>query len=166
MSRATKDVDGLVRGELDRFITELDEALDEPWGPLRLERAAIEVISVPDRVVKPRRFDILVKLNGVTWRRIKVEIAADEAGAGRFVEYIVAPTLAGFGLPTPETLAVLSLRYQIAQKIHAGTDPHSPPEIVNDRARDLVDLLLLKELCEGTGEPTPEQISDAVVDVF
>jgi hypothetical protein len=45
------------------------------------------------------------------------------------------------------------MRYQIAQKLHAGSDPHEPPAYVNDRARDLVDLLLLKQLAESTGEP-------------
>src|SRR5699024_1401310 len=60
MSRTTKDVDGLVRGDLNDFVVELDKALKEAWGPLTLERGAVEVIEVPHRVVKPRRFDITV----------------------------------------------------------------------------------------------------------
>jgi hypothetical protein len=31
-ARTTKDVDGLIRGDLDEFILALDEALDQPWG--------------------------------------------------------------------------------------------------------------------------------------
>lgn len=36
MSRTTQDVDGLVRGDIDRFIAELDATLGEPWGSLTL----------------------------------------------------------------------------------------------------------------------------------
>ncbi|UIK88306.1 nucleotidyl transferase AbiEii/AbiGii toxin family protein [Arthrobacter polaris] len=166
MSRTTTDVDGLVRGEIDEFLTRLDAALQEPWGPLTLERSEAETIIVPHKIVKPRRFDIKVSLKGKTWRKVKVEIAADEGEAGAQPERIAAPTLAGFGLPAPETLASISLRYQIAQKIHAASDPHDPPRFENDRARDVVDLLLLRELCEVSGSPSNAEIRDAVLDVF
>lgn len=68
-ARATKDVDGLIRGDLEQFILTLDEALDEPWGPLILRRGEVEVVNVPTRIIKPRRFDIILELRGVTWRR-------------------------------------------------------------------------------------------------
>lgn len=104
MSRTTQDIDGLVHGDLDRFLTELDKALPEPWGPLALVRGEVEVIDVPNRIIKPRRFDIKVHLNGVTWRRVQVEVSPDEGQAGASPEEIPAPSLAGFGLPTPDHL--------------------------------------------------------------
>ena len=58
------------------------------------------------------------------------------------------------------------MHYQFAQKIHACTDPHDPPALVNDRARDVVDLLLLRVLTETTGHPSPTEIRAAVEDVF
>lgn len=134
MSRTTKDVDGLVRGDIDRFLAKLDKALLEPWGPLTLVRGEVETIEVPHCIVKPRRFDITVQLNGVTWRRVQIEVSPDEGHAGAVPETIPAPSLAGFGLPSPGTLASLSMAYQIAQKVHACTDPHDPPASVNDRA--------------------------------
>lgn len=166
MSRTTSDIDGLVRGDLDAFLTELDLVLGEPWGPLTLVRGEVETIAVPHRLVNPCRFDVAVLLNGVTWRRVQVEVAPDEGQAGATAEQIASPSLAGFGLPTPERLASLSLRYQIAQKIHAVTDPHDPPTIVNDRARDVVDLLLLRNLADSTGQPFLGDIRAAVEDVF
>jgi hypothetical protein len=166
MSRTTQDVDGLVRGDLDDFITALDGVLSEPWGPLTLVRDEVEIINVPHRAINPRRFDVLVQLKGATWRRIQVEIAADEGGAGSAAEAIASPTLAGFGLPTPDSIASLSMQYQIAQKVHACTDPHEPPESVNDRARDVVDLLLIRNLAEATGEPSTTEIKSAIQDVF
>ncbi|MGF3056928.1 nucleotidyl transferase AbiEii/AbiGii toxin family protein [Microbacterium sp. YY-01] len=33
LSRATTDLDGLIRGDIDRFLAVLDEVLDRPWGP-------------------------------------------------------------------------------------------------------------------------------------
>jgi hypothetical protein len=58
------------------------------------------------------------------------------------------------------------MHYQVAQKIHACTDPHDPPAFVNDRARDVVDLLLLRILTETAGHPSPTEIRAAVEDVF
>lgn len=87
-----------------------------------------------------------VELRGVTWRRVQVEIGPDEGGAAAEYETVAPPTLAAFGLPDPDVLAALALRYQIAQKFHACSDPHDPQTALNDRARDVVDLLLLHEL--------------------
>lgn len=166
MSRTTQDIDGLVRGDIDRFLTELDTTLDEPWGPLTLVRGEVEIIDVPSKLVKPRRFDMTLLLNGVTWRRIQIEVSADEGHAGAMPEQIPSPSLAGFGLPTPDQLVSLPMRYQIAQKVHASTDPHNPPAFVNDRARDVVDLLLLRTLTRTTGHPSLTEIRAAVVDIF
>lgn len=145
-ARTTKDVDGLVRGDMDAFFAVLEEVLDEPWGPLTLRRGEVEVIDVPTKLVKPRRFDIILNLRGVTWRRIQFEVSADEAGIGRERELIEPPPLAGFGLPDPDVLVGIAMRFQIAQKLHAVSDPHEPPGSINDRARDVVDLLLLRDL--------------------
>ena len=81
-------------------------------------------------------------------------------------EQIPSPSLAAFGLPTPDHLVSLSMRYQIAQKVHACTDPHDPPAFVNDRARDVVDLLLLRNLAETTGHPSLAEIRVAIADIF
>lgn len=163
-TRATKDVDGLIRGDIDDFLVKLDDELAEPWGPLTLRRDAVEVIQIPTRVIKPRRFDVVVELRGKTWRRVQVEIAPDEGGAGAAPEPFAPPTLAGLGLPGPGVMVGIAMRYQVAQKIHACTDPHDPPAATNDRARDLVDLLLLRDLAE-IGENLAG-VRAAVMDVF
>ncbi|MCL2803815.1 MAG: nucleotidyl transferase AbiEii/AbiGii toxin family protein [Micrococcales bacterium] len=165
-TRTTTDVDGLVRVDLDVFLSSLDSLLEKPWGPFGFSRGEVEVIEVPYKVIKPRRFDLFVKLNGQTWRRVQVELSPDEGNAGATIDRIKAPSLAGFGLPTPDHLASLSMQYQIAQKVHAATDPHDPPEEVNDRARDLVDLLLLRDLSNDTGQPDRSSIKVAILDIF
>ncbi|MDR2620173.1 MAG: nucleotidyl transferase AbiEii/AbiGii toxin family protein [Propionibacteriaceae bacterium] len=165
-ARATTDLDGLIRGDIDSFLAILDSVLRERWGSLTFRRGEVEVIDTPAKIVKPRRFDVIAQLNGVTWRRIQVEISPDEGGAGAFAEPVTAPSLAGFGLPTPDYLVGLAMRYQIAQKVHAATDPHEPPVYVNERARDVVDLLLIKALVDDTGEPTLAAIREAIRDIF
>ena len=166
LSRATTDLDGLVRGDLDRFVEVLDVVLARPWGPCVLRRNPVEVIQVPNRLVNPRRFDVIVLVNGVTWRRIQVEISPDEGSAGAQGEPLPAPSLAGFGLPTPDHLTGLAMRYQIAQKVHAVSDPHDPPDFLNDRARDVVDLLLLRDLIRETRSPTFAEVKAAILDIF
>lgn len=96
----------------------------------------------------------------------QAERGLSEGLAGRLGWLVASPVLDGFGLPTPDYLAGLAMAYQIAQKLHAGSDPHEPPDYVNDRARDLVDLLLLKDLAEATGEPTLAEIRHAGKDIF
>ncbi len=165
-ARTTNDIDGLIRGDIESFLTVLDRVLDEPWGPFTLRRGEVEVIEVPTRVLKPRRLDIYLELRGTTWRRIQFELSPDEAGIGDEFEAIEAPPLGGFGLPNPEMLVGIALRHQIAQKLHAVTDPHDPPTSVNDRPRDVIDLLLLRDLAVATGSPTSIDIAAAAEAVF
>lgn len=165
-ARTTKDVDGLIRGDMDAFFEVLEGVLDEPWGPLTLRRGEVEVIDVPAKIIKPRRFDIILDMRGVTWRRIQFEVSPDEAGIGDEHESVQPPPLAGFGLPDPDALVGIAMRFQIAQKLHAVSDPHEPPDSINDRARDVVDLLLLRDLIATTGSPTLAEVREATIAVF
>lgn len=167
-SRATKDVDGIVRGDLDEFLELMDEQfLSENWGPFEFARSEIEQIRVPGKSICPLRFDVTVSLRNKTWRKIKVEVSPDEGMAGSFQESFAAPVLEGFGIPTPEKLVGMSMCYQAAQKIHAVTAPHDPEKgYRNNRPRDLVDLVLIKRLSDSTGHPSRRDIKRAVVDIF
>jgi hypothetical protein len=144
----------------------MDRHVQESWGPIGFKRSEIEVIETPTKIIKPRRFDLTLMIHGKTWRKVPIEISPDEGRAGTLQDEFSAPNLDGIGLPTPDHLISLAMQYQIAQKIHAATDPHDPPVFINERARDVVDLLLLKELVEETGEPSRIQVSDAVKDIF
>ncbi len=165
-ARTTKDVDGLIRGDMDAFFSALEDALAEPWGPLTVRRDEVEIVDVPAKIIKPRRFDIVLTFRGVTWRRIQFEVSADESGIGADFEVIQAPPLSGFGLPDPDILVGIAMRFQIAQKLHAVTDPHQPPNSINDRARDVVDLLLLRDLAADTGVPARADLRAAGVALF
>ncbi|MDP9800683.1 hypothetical protein J2S49_000759 [Arcanobacterium wilhelmae] len=147
--RTTRDFDGLVRGDFADFFARLDGVIAHGWPPFDVERTDVEEIEVPSRLVNPRRFDMVLKLRGVRWRRVQIEIGSDEAGAGEVPELVNLPSLKGFGLDARVQVMALSLAYQVAQKLHAVSDPHCPPDEPNDRARDLMDLVLLRELCKA-----------------
>jgi hypothetical protein len=102
----------------------------------------------------------------VTWRRIQFEVSPDEAGIGAESETIEPPPLSGFGLPDPDALVGIAMRFQIAQKLHAVSDPHDPPGAINDRPRDVVDLLLIRDLAATTGSPTLPEVRVAAMAVF
>jgi hypothetical protein len=59
-------------------------------------------------------------------------------------EQISAFSLTQLGLEGPEHVACQSLRYQMATKLRAVTERFEVGE--NDRFRDLIDLLLLRDL--------------------
>ena len=164
--RTTQDVDGLVRGDLDEFLTALDLALREPWGPLSLSRTEVEVIDAGGKVIKPRRFWVKLAIKGKVWRSVKVEIAGDEADAADEHDVLTSVNLDHFGLPTPDQLLGIAVRFQIAQKLHACTDPHRPPTEPNDRARDISDLLLLRDLVGLEGQLTEADIGNACAALF
>src|SRR5699024_4104218 len=50
MSRATQDIDGLIRGDIDKFVVALDQTLVDAWGPFMLVRGRIDDIGVPQRL--------------------------------------------------------------------------------------------------------------------
>ena len=163
-ARATKDVDTLFRGRVESFTDDLDAALAEPWGPLTLTRSAVEEVRAP-RLVAPRRFDVVLSIRGVTWRRIQVEVAFPEGRVAEDAEPVPSPPLRFFGLRDAPDLVAITMAYQVAQKVHACTDPHLPPERPNTRVRDVADLLLVRDRLYP--EPQSWQpVTDACADVF
>jgi hypothetical protein len=104
VGRPTKDVDSVVRGNLDDFLAKLEEVLDEPWGPLTLRRGPVEEIRVPSKRVNPRSFEIVIEFRGDVWRRVKFEVSADEADISYEPEAITPTALHAVGLPDPDVL--------------------------------------------------------------
>jgi hypothetical protein len=115
--------------------------------------------------VWPRRFRVKLLLRGAVWRSIDVEVSADEGRAGERVERVPAPRLDHFGLPSPVEFAGIVLDYQVAQKLHACTEPHDPPHAVNDRVRDVTDIHLLRRELYSSRQDLAE-FRTACVDVF
>lgn len=80
-----------------------------------------------------------------SWQTLQVEVSPSEIEAAESDD-VPAIEIDDLGLTGPKTVLCLPLRYQIAQKIHACTERFNDSE--NDRSRDLIDLILLRDLVE------------------
>lgn len=74
-----------------------------------------------------------------------------------------AISLAPARLPDPEPVPLLPLPYQIAQKLHACTEPETEDRR-NGRAHDVHDLLLIEELAEEVLDLAA--VREACVEIF
>jgi hypothetical protein len=65
-------------------------------------------------------------------------------------------------VPLPEVANCVSLRYQVAQKLHACTEVFAKGR-ENDRFRDVMDVLLVEDLLHDVGLGL---VREACVDIF
>jgi Nucleotidyl transferase AbiEii toxin, Type IV TA system len=136
----------------------VDEALSEPYGPFTVRRDEPETI----RHTKAIRIRLRLDFRGRQWSSVYVEMAPVEGGMGKEVERVPATPLDPLRLEGPETVPCVSVRYQVAQKLHACTEVfEEPPE--NDRFRDIMDILLLEDLLREAGL---DRVREACVEIF
>lgn len=118
--------------------------------------------DVPGQVVDPYRFAAKISYQGKPFSSVPIEISAVEAGNAENFDTVSSDALTLVGIPASDAVPCMTLPCQIAQKIHASTEPVEPHR-TNDRAHDLVDLQLLEALVMN--EPLAETRA-AAVDVF
>jgi hypothetical protein len=152
-ARMSGDLDAVFRAEFDAFVDTLDEALATGIGSFDFERGEIEQIPVKGRLVKPIRAPIRIMIKGKPALHVDLEVGPSEAGSGDRVDMISYPSLEHFTTSTPRQVAVMAVDYQVAQKLHACTDPDTE-EHPNLRVHDTVDLVLLRDAFFAAG-PTP-----------
>lgn len=145
----TTDLDVARASTVEDFSEQLGLALGAGWegftGTLAREREA-HPRSVPQQYVM-QPFSAKLSYNGKPWTTVSLEVGHDEIGDADepdFVEPIDANTiLRGLGFPLIGPVPVMPLRYQIAQKLHAVSEPGSM------RAHDLIDLQLIDATYSG-----------------
>ncbi|MEX0972623.1 MAG: nucleotidyl transferase AbiEii/AbiGii toxin family protein [Solirubrobacterales bacterium] len=140
-ARATKDIDLVFFGDPQVLEDDLDAALDRDYSQFAFQRQQVE--QMPGTPF--HRLSVKLLYRGRSWVTLKLEVAPPDA---RDVdrESVPAIDIAEFGLDGPKVVQCLSTRFQIAQKIHAVTECFEKRE--NERFRDLIDLLLLREIVE------------------
>jgi Nucleotidyl transferase AbiEii toxin, Type IV TA system len=144
-ARVTGDVDLVVRGDPESLLAHLDASLAEDYEEFSFERNEPQPLELRPHV---RRIRVKVAFRTKPFMTLIVEVAPMEAG-GDEIEEIAAHDLSTIGLDGPDIIPVLAVRWQIAQKLHAVTEPPLRPGGENPRYWDLIDLQLLQAL---TGE--------------
>jgi len=150
--RATKDLDATYRGALNNLEAAVRAALTEPRHHFAF-RAEVETPDAPHM----RRFSIRVAYQETRFGRVveqpfsKVQLDVSiYEGTPRPPEMVPAFSLQAFGLEGPEALPCIPLTKQIAQKLHAVTEP--PEGRTNDRFRDLLDIVMLSAVAPASAE--------------
>lgn len=144
-SRFSRDLDGMLRGAIRPFLDALLIRGREPYLGFTLEVARDEPIEVPGMSVQPRRLRVRMKYKGRDFATVQVEISPEEGHAAGEFEARDTNDLASLGFDSDASeKRLLSVRYQVAQKLHACT--LRTDDRRNDRAHDLVDLALLEPL--------------------
>lgn len=158
-ARTTKDIDTVFRESMKSVLDRLDETLQQGWGDFTFERTAPEAIKDTRSV----RLAIKLSYRAKRWGTVPLEVAPAEGDSGNDVETLDAIDIGHFGLDGPDRVPCLGVRYQIAQKVHACTEPPLEGKAENPRFHDLIDLILLSDLVADDGWPA---VRSACIDTF
>jgi hypothetical protein len=142
-ARSTQDLDVVFRGRTAELLDALEKAFEQPYSGFEFRRKG-EPQEIRDTGSK--RLELAVSFQQRGWQTLTVEIGRPEADESDLVPSAIS--LADFKLDSPAVVTCLSLRYQIAQKIHAVTEQPADGR-PNLRHWDLIDLILLRAIAEG-----------------
>ncbi len=157
-ARATSDYDAAFRTRTEEVIDHLDEALAQPWNSFNLTRDAPEII----KNTKAVQIRLRLSYKRRSWGSVYLQMAPVEGKMGREHDCVEAMSLDPLQVPLPEAANCVSLRYQVAQKLHACTEVFDEGR-ENDRFRDVMDILLVEDLLYDIGLA---HVREACVDIF
>lgn len=142
-TRFTTDLDVARSNSLDSFEEALQERLRLGWEGFSgrsVRGRAAQPKGVPAQYVM-QPFAIKLAYKSKPWCTVQLEVGHNEIGDADEVEYVLASDVSDMfvelGFPRPRPIPLMALHHQIAQKLHALTEPGSM------RAHDLIDLQIL-----------------------
>jgi hypothetical protein len=149
-ARASRDVDALADLDFDEAFAEIGRRLRAGWegftGTLT-ERTEITRAGI---VPAPQRCKIKLAYQARPFATLAFELGRAEANSFELLEEVAnATNMDKVQLGPNSDIVVLSVHYQIAQKLHACTEILI--EGTNPRVHDLYDILLLSSLAENAG---------------
>lgn len=158
-ARATKDLDSAVRAQAEQIEPLLRDALARGWDGFSFRLLSWEPIHDT-----AWRGEIKLQFKGQPFSTVQFEAAPAEGDAGRGTQLVdnTFVDISALGLSPVGELPLVTLAYMLAQKLHACTD-HSLPNRENDRARDLIDILLVRRLLADDELPG---VRRACVEIF
>lgn len=143
-ARFTQDLDAARVHPLTDFLDDFEMALSRGWAGFtgRVVDRKPRPPGIPAAYVM-QPFDVKLDYLGRSWRTVKFELGHNEIDDAFEPELRIAADLVelftDLGLPAPGPIPVMRHDHQVAQKLHAVSEPGS------DRVRDLVDLQLLDQ---------------------
>lgn len=142
-TRMTTDFDIAYKDELASVIATLNEGLRAGWNGFDGEVVAQKPMRPKGvreaYVMKP--YSVKLRYKKSPWCTVRLEVAFNEIGDADFgdveMSNEVAEIFESLGFPAPAPVPLMSLEYQVAQKLHGATEEGS------DRAHDLIDLQII-----------------------
>ncbi len=142
-TRFSKDLDTARKSSIDEYTDALRQALNRGWGGFTgvlVELPPAKPHGVPQKYVM-RPFEVKLAYNGKPWITVPLEVGHDEIGDADDPDFLmpsdVTDMFEALGLPSPNPIPLMRLEYQVAQKLHALTEPGS------ERVHDLIDLQII-----------------------
>jgi hypothetical protein len=143
-SRVTMDFDTARSLELDEYVKFLRERLAEGWADFTGEvliRKQGSPKGVPfEYLMQP--LDVKLAYRNHPWCTVRLEVSHNELGDAdirdiRELPIEIKNIFADLGFPEPKPIPLMSIPFQVSQKLHGVTQPGS------SRVRDLIDLQLI-----------------------
>ena len=128
-SRASRDIDIVLPLERGDLMDAAIEALRLEWSGF-----SFRIKGTPVEAERSFRIEVSALYQNKEWSTFDVELVFGPVGADEPIEPL---DLAAFGLLRPGDIPCMTVAEQIAQKLHAVTDPDE------NRPRDLIDIYLL-----------------------
>ena len=141
-ARVTRDIDLEYAGPLDEIHRALTVCVDAGWSGFSGRVLDPQPLSIPWGSITGQRLTVPLTYLDRPFANIPLEVVTRKSPD---VEYVHSLRLDPVGLPSPDPIPCLSLPYQVAEKLHACTDPLDG-ERTNDRVSDLMDLILIENL--------------------
>jgi hypothetical protein len=127
-ARASRDIDFVIPIEANRILDAAIEVLRLNWSGF-----TFRIKGTPERREHSWRFDVNSLYQDREWSTFEVELVFDEIIAD---ERVAPIDFTAYGLLQPSDIPCMTVTEQIAQKLHAVTDPGE------NRPRDLIDIYL------------------------
>lgn len=142
-TRVTTDFDIAFKDSLDSVITPLKEGLSKGWngfdGTVVAQKPMHPQGIDESYVMKP--YSVKLRYNKSPWCTVDLEVGFNELGDADAPDFEmdeeVGKVFDSLGFPVPAPVPLMSLEYQVAQKLHGATEPNSK------RAHDLIDLQII-----------------------
>jgi predicted nucleotidyltransferase component of viral defense system len=133
-ARASRDIDFVIEAQKRELVDAAIEAMRTEWSGF-----AFSIKGDPEEREHSYKFEVSALYKGQDWSTFEVELVAGEVADAEMVEPY---PIEAFGLERPSDVPCMNVHEQIAQKLHAVTDPDE------DRPRDLVDIFIMASQIE------------------